>query len=162
MEMEFFGNKLKLENNEIYNYRKTSPNSKKMDWCKISFSLNNNGYLCCKLTNENNVKRAFLFHRLMYLFHNPDFDIFNPTLLIDHINRDTLDNSIDNLRIATYQENQWNRNGKGCSYHKKSGKWMAYIRINKKLINLGYFLTEKEAHEKYLQAKKEYHFIPKK
>jgi hypothetical protein len=36
--------------------------------------------------NDNNkIQRLFFFHRLMYLFYNPDFDILNPDLLIDHI-----------------------------------------------------------------------------
>jgi hypothetical protein len=38
MEIEFFGNKLKLENGEIYNYRKIK-NGKNL-WCKITFSIN--------------------------------------------------------------------------------------------------------------------------
>ena len=68
-------------------------------------------------------------------------------------------NNIDNLRIATKQENNWNTDAKGCYYDKKSGKWKACIGINRKRIHLGYYNTEEEAHEAYLEAKKKYHKI---
>jgi len=158
MEIEVYGNKLKLENGEIYNYRNINPNSEKIDWCKIKFTLGSRGYLYCSLSN-NKVRRKFLFHRLMYLFHNQDWDIFNKKLIIDHISRNTLDNRIENLRPLTNQENQFNTDAKGCCFHKPTGKWMAYITINRKLINLGLYISEEEAHNKYLEAKKIYHII---
>jgi hypothetical protein len=66
---------------------------------------------------------------------------------IDHINNNKLDNNVRNLRYVTNQENCMNRkigsnntsNFKGVSYHKQSNKWMAYIDINGKKQNLGYF-----------------------
>jgi hypothetical protein len=93
----------------------------------------------------------------MYYFYNPDFDIFNLELQIDHISRNKLDNSIENLRLVTHQENQFNRDAKGCSFNK--GKWVAYIKINGKQIHLGRYNTQEEAHNKYLEAKKKYHII---
>ena len=79
----------------------------------------------------------------------------------DHINRITLDNRRHNLRIVTYQQNAFNRkNVKGCGWDKKKKKYRAYIVINNKQIHLGYYGTEAEAREKYLEAKKKYHLIP--
>jgi hypothetical protein len=158
MEIDLYGNHLKLENNEIYNYRQINPNSKKKDWYKIIFSINNHGYLFCNLTN-NKVKRGFLFHRLMYYFYNQEWDIFNKKLVIDHVDRNPLNNNIDNLRVVTQQENTFNSNAKGCYFNKEKKKWDASIRINRKKINLGYYKTEQEAHEVYLEAKKKYHII---
>jgi len=157
MEIELWGNKLKLENNEIYNYRKIHSRSEKMDWCKITFTLIY-GYLTCRLSN-NNIRRSFFFHRLIYLFYNQEWDILNQELIIDHISRDKLDNRIENLRPVTKQENNWNTAAKGCSFHKKRNKWMAYITINRKKKYLGYYDTEEEAHEKYLEQKKIHHII---
>jgi hypothetical protein len=154
MEIEVFGNKLKLVDNEIYNYRKINQYGNN-EWYKVSFSIANR-YLRCSLRN-NKVRRLFFFHRLMYYFHNPDFDILNPDLLIDHINRDKLDNRIENLRVVSKQENCFNRGAKGFCFHK--GKYQSQITINKKIIYLGSYDTEEEAHEAYLEAKKKYHKI---
>ena len=38
MELELWGNKLKYENGEIWNYRTLNSISKKYDWFKIKFS----------------------------------------------------------------------------------------------------------------------------
>jgi hypothetical protein len=78
--------------------------------------------------------------------------------VIDHINRDRLDNRIDNLRPSTSLKNGQNiEPGKGYSYHKRVNKFQARIRINGKLKALGYYLTEKEANDIYLEAKSKYH-----
>ncbi len=156
MELELWDNKLKLENNEIYNYRRTSNNSNKIDWCKISFTLTS-CYLYCYLTNKLKKRKGFSKHRLMYLFYNPDFDIFNPKLVIDHISRDKLDNSIENLRVGTHQENMFNLDAKGC--YKKDNIWIASITFNCKSIYLGRYKTKEEAREAYLKAKNELHII---
>jgi len=103
MEIILWGNKLKLENGEIYLYKK---NKNGNYWYKIIFTLGNRGYLLCFLTNENNIRRLFLFHRLIYLFFNFDFDIFNKKLLIDHIDRNPLNNSIDTQKgVILIEEN---------------------------------------------------------
>ena len=62
-----------------------------------------------------------------------------------------------NLRIVTSQENSFNTNAKG--YIKKGKKFQAHIRINNKQIYLGYYDTEKDAHQAYLEAKEKYHII---
>ena len=81
-------------------------------------------------------------HKLIYLYHYgvvPD--------QLDHINRDSTDNRIENLRPASVSENICNRglfsnNTSGCkgvSWHKAQSRWCVYINVNKKRKNLGYF-----------------------
>jgi hypothetical protein len=81
-------------------------------------------------------------------------------LEIDHVNGDGLDNRRQNLRYCTHSENMKNRKMarnntsgyKGVSYAKTSGKWMAYICVNSKLQNLGYYDTAEKAAEVYDEA----------
>jgi hypothetical protein len=60
MEIILWGNRLKLENNEIYNYRKIRNTSEKIDWCKIKFTLSTLGYLKCNLNNNKVIRVIFL------------------------------------------------------------------------------------------------------
>lgn len=69
--------------------------------------------------------------------------ILNTNDFVDHINHNTLDNRKRNLRIVTRSQNQMNSRHKGVS--KKSNKWLAYIRLNNKTLNLGTYVDEEEA-----------------
>ena len=62
---------------------------------------------------------------------------------VDHINHNTLDNRKCNLRVVTKSQNTMNQNFKGVS--KYGCKWYAHIKINQKMLNLGYYLDEEEA-----------------
>jgi len=82
---------------------------------------------------------------------------------IDHINGNSKDNRIQNLRKATNQQNSINRKHvKGFSFVKRSEKWEAAIRFNGRAKFLGYFDTEEQAREAYLRAKEKLHgeFMP--
>jgi len=79
---------------------------------------------------------------------------------IDHINQLKTDNRIINLRSVNKSENGMNVNSvKGYSFCKRSNKYEAYIMVNNKKTHLGYFSTELEARNKYLESKKTYHII---
>jgi len=83
---------------------------------------------------------------------------------IDHINGDGLDNRRENLRIATKQENQFNRKSqkgttsrfKGVSLVKLSGKWVAAIRMHGDIYSLGTFANEIDAARAYDVAATKY------
>jgi hypothetical protein len=83
----------------------------------------------------------------------------------DHINLNTLDNRRSNLRIASSSQSQCNRGKqknnssgfKGVSFDKKMRKWQAYIKINRKRRNLGYFSTSTAAYSAYCVAATELH-----
>lgn len=72
---------------------------------------------------------------------------------IDHINGDTSDNRIENLRIASQQENCKNRSQQknntsgntGVTWNKASGKWQASISVDGKLKYLGIFTDKIDA-----------------
>lgn len=69
--------------------------------------------------------------------------------VVDHINgvESTLDNRKYNLNICSQKENvrksELSSNNKsghvGVCWYKNTGQWMAYIMVNRKFINLGYF-----------------------
>lgn len=81
--------------------------------------------------------------------------------MVDHINGNTLDNRRSNIRLSNKILNARNmkkssKKGlskyKGVSYSKSSKRWVAYICINNKKINLKPSATEIEAAQKYNDA----------
>lgn len=70
----------------------------------IKGSINNRGYKYIQL-NRDNKKNNYLIHYLVckcFLGERPD------NLVIDHIDRDKLNNNINNLRYITQAENSFN------------------------------------------------------
>lgn len=83
--------------------------------------------------------------------------------VVDHTNQDALDNSCSNLRFATVSQNMANRvqkNGakyRGVYWDNIQNKWMAQIRVNKKIKTLGRYLDEIEAAVAYNKAAMQFH-----
>lgn len=128
-------------------------------------SVNGEGYIDIKVDGQT--LRA---HRIAWAIYYGE----QPPEYIDHINRDPSDNRISNLRAATKSQNGANRTVmknnqcgvKGCYFVKSKspnlpGRWRARCRVNKKLINLGRYLTLEEAQAAYTafaqKAFAEYH-----
>ena len=140
-------NLLVFKNGTIYKW------FNKKYWKEIPNIINDNGYNRFCLS----YKRYFRHRVMCFAFKN--LNIGDTKRFIDHIDGDRLNNNIDNLRIVSNQENLWNQTrAKGYSWCKLHHKWHASIKVNKN-INLGYFNTEQEAREAYLNAKKKYHII---
>lgn len=82
-----------------------------------------------------------------------DFPSRNKELVVDHINRDTLDNRKENLRIVTRVENAQNsglpsnnKSGvKGVHFNEKDKVWVARISINGKRKSLGTHHNKEDA-----------------
>jgi len=97
-----------------------------------------------------------LVHRLMLkaFIPNPNPDIFT---ICDHINRNSMDNRVENLRWSTSQLNNLNKsNAKGYCFDKKTKKWVASLCCDGKNKQLGSFKYSIHARQAYLAAKKIY------
>jgi hypothetical protein len=112
---------------------------------------NNKGYLMVDLY-KNNIPKKFSIHRLIGIYF---IENVNNCKEIDHINRNSLDNRIENLRWATRSQNQANGGKRqntssiyiGVCFHKPSNKWCSNIKEkDNKQKHLGLFNTEIEAY----------------
>lgn len=102
--------------------------------------------------------KAYLHHFI--LTNNINYNYIGNNLVIDHINRDTLDNRKCNLRIVTISDNNINRTNKSRGYDKlPSGRYRARISINNKNVHLGVFDTKEGAVAAYNLALSKYHNI---
>ena len=112
---------------------------------------NKRGYI---IINNSNPRFNLAGHRFIwYMKYN------NLPRFLDHINGNTSDNKINNLREITHQQNCWNKVKTKGYYQNKDGKFYSFITINRKNKFLGSFITEEEARNAYLNAKSIYHQI---
>ena len=142
---------------DIYSWRdcKTKPSY----WFKIKPTLKVNKYKYKRY--ELQIGKYYILSRVVYKAHNPDWDITDTsdTNFVDHKNKNSLDNRIENLRILTHQQNQFNSKAKGYCWCKYNKIWKAEIMANDKRIYLGSFKEEADAKNAYLEAKEKYHII---
>lgn len=122
---------------------------------QIAGTLEKHGYLKVRVNNKN-----YLIHRLIFLYHNGFFPI-----QVDHIDGNSLNNNIENLRPATNAENCRNsklsinnKSGvKGVSWHKASRKWMAHLQTTEKRHFIGYFNELDKAKLAIIEARNKLH-----
>ena len=152
------GMQLKVfENGRIFIWKKL-PNAKEEKWHQLKgYIATINGYKCH--TTQINYKH-YIMSRLIYKAFHPEFDLkYTKNITIDHINRNSLDNRLCNLRVASALEQSLNRKwrnmkkAKGCHFDKRINKWCARISIQDKRKYLGSVETEAEANTAYLNAK---------
>jgi hypothetical protein len=131
--------------------------------------LSNEGKVAGYLSGLNRLKidlfgKSHFHSRLVFIYHYGEING-----VIDHIDGNTLNDKIENLRDVSKRINQMNRKthrgGRlvGASYVKKINKWASHISINKKQIYLGRFDTELEAHIAYVNCLNDYekeHILP--
>jgi hypothetical protein len=112
---------------------------------------NRKGYLAVRID-----RRHYYVHRLIWLLVHGRY----PAEVIDHINGQTDDNRLSNLRettnrlnVASSKLSATNTSGlKGVSWHAGAGKWRATIRCGGKQVHLGFFEDKQMAAEAYRQA----------
>lgn len=108
------------------------------------------GFYAVRKTRIDGVRRMLYMHRVVA-------DRCGITSrMIDHRNRNSLDNRRHNLRAATPAQSSMNRNKwdsssrfKGVSWHTRQKKWTANIRVDRKLKHLGSFNSELDAARAY-------------
>lgn len=114
------------------------------------------GYVVVQLCGE-----SYKAHRLIWLIECGDIGDMD----IDHINMDRADNRLENLRIATRRQNQFNTKArrdnksgfKGVSLSKPHMKWKAQINTGKNRLYLGLFDTPELAYKAYKEAADKFH-----
>lgn len=110
------------------------------------------GYAARRVSVGANRQATLLMHREVMRVE--------PGREVDHKSGDRLDNRKENLRAVTRAQNQMNRRKikektsayKGVWWVKARSRWQAGIRVNRRLISLGYFENEVEAALAYNRA----------
>lgn len=111
--------------------------------CTIIFS---EGYAVFPIRVEKNKHKKFRLHRYLTSAEKG--------YEVDHINHDTLDNRLVNLRVVTKSINQQNRRKpKNVAHDKRSNLYYAYVTVNKQRHHSRYFKTENEAIEEGLRMR---------
>jgi len=96
--------------------------------------------------------RALKMHRLLMEPRKGEF--------VDHIDGNTLNNCLDNLRLCRKQQNEFNSKiradntsgYKGVCRFGDTGRWRAFINLNGKQYGLGLYSTKDEAADMYNRA----------
>lgn len=108
-----------------------------------------NGYLIVNWPTKHG-RQKLLIHRIVWLLFNEEL----PPLL-DHINRNKIDNRIENLRPLSFSENARNCGDKHSKYALPRGitiqreKYKAQIKLNGKTKHIGIFPTLDQAERAY-------------
>lgn len=124
-----------------------------LDNCDINLVFNRSVNICTKGYARVGSQRL---HRIIAKLM---FGEYSKSLVVDHIDRNKLNNSRSNIRLVSVLQNNLNRSNPGrkffgATYLKSRGKWQSQIKINGKQTYLGLYDTEYEAHLKYLQFAK--------
>jgi len=149
-----------LEIWEPTDFEKESGLKNKITRCNRAVAGNWAGSLHDKVRKNGKVRKVwfvvidgkfYLVSRIIYfMYHGVDPYPHE----VDHKNRDSRDNRIENLRLAKDPGLQNQNRGmlsnntsgvKGVGWHKGVSKWHAYIKVEDKQKHLGYFATLKEA-----------------
>lgn len=131
-------------------------------------TINNRAKANAKVGCDNGVGLLVVgYKRKLYPVHKLIFIMFHgyKPERVNHIDGNTLNNKIENLRNSTCSQsgftrikNTNNRSGyKGVFWSNHGKKWKAEMTVNKKRINLGYFEDKEKAHQAYIEAAKEHH-----
>lgn len=128
------------------------------DWERFNghyWFMNDAGYAVCETMKTGTLR----FHKLV--------TGTTAEVIIDHINRNKLDNRKCNLRIATASVNAINRGlqsnnttgYKGVYFDKRRRVWKAWVKVSGKLITLGSYPKKEEAIAAR-QAGEEKYYLP--
>lgn len=127
----------------------------KYKWCAI-YSPKTKSFYASRRALVNGKKKPIAMHRQILDF---------PDKLVDHINKDTLDNRKNNLRICSYSQNNMNKRVqsnnklglKNIIFVETANKFRVQIYVKRKMVYSAYFDTLKEAIIYRDEALKKYH-----
>lgn len=108
-------------------------------------------YFKVTLSFRNYKKQRILIHRIIYAIKNNTIDFEDK--VVDHIDRNKLNNNVDNLRLVNKLENCYNSNlyktntsgHKGVYLDKKTKKWSVEIYFNNQKYDLGSYKSLEKA-----------------
>ena len=112
-----------------------NPISTKLKIGQKAGSKGSNNYLKVSINGK-----LYLNHRIIFMMHYGYFP-----KIVDHIDNNSLNNLIENLRLATKSQNQHNANIsknnksgiKGIYWHKANSKWKVQFKLNGKKMYFG-------------------------
>lgn len=146
---------------QVSNFGNIKSLSRKISSKNNSFRITREFILSKKETNagyyivclyKNKIKKFKLLHQIVaenFLDHIPNGHNF----VINHKDKNKLNNNVNNLEIITTRENTSHNIGKskynGVSWSTFHNKWRSQIWINGKRKHLGYFSNDYDAHIKY-------------
>lgn len=99
-------------------------------------------------------RKTYMVHRVIWEMH---YGAIPDGYVIDHINGDTGDNRIENLRIATQSQNVNNQLSKCYSYDKTAGSYKVQLQLDGRKKNIGRFKDEELAEFVADEAKRKYY-----
>lgn len=122
----------------------------------LSPTIGSTGYMHVVLyrNKKKTTHRIHVLVAMTFLGHNP----CGYKKVVDHIDNDKLNNSLENLQVITHRHNSVKdkKNGSskynGVSWNKNQQKWKSSIVIENKRIHLGYFSNDKDAYFEYKKA----------
>ena len=128
------------------------------DISQYCWYISNSGYA---ITRDTKTRKQILLHRLVLFGYD---NVVNSDI-IDHANRDKLDDRLCNLRICDASDNAKNhslsvRNTSGVvgvNYSSQYKKWRAFVTDDQKFISLGYYKTKEEAIAARLAGERKYY-----
>ena len=118
--------------------------------------MNPHGYYKINLTKDRD-KKTYTIHRLVAQEFVPKPEAGHK-LVVDHIDRNKLNNQVSNLRYVSYSQNNINsgkRSGittskyKGVSWNTRCRKWRAKLKKDRLEIYLGSYDNEVDAARAY-------------
>ena len=137
-----------------------------IDTCCLPLAMNINGYWYASMKKKGDdryIYAAAYVNGLPILLHRLLTDAPKGRT-VDHIDHDTKNNRLNNLRTVSHQKNQQNRievqknnksGARGVYWQEKQRKWCVTLKVNGKSLHFGSFSTLEQAKDAVKTARKE-------